>query len=32
VPLTVIPAHGLVQSLEESIAELDALGLDIGCL
>ncbi|MFT5682275.1 MAG: glyoxylase-like metal-dependent hydrolase (beta-lactamase superfamily II) [Myxococcota bacterium] len=31
VPLTVIPAHGLVQSLEDSIAELDALGLDIGC-
>jgi len=31
VPLSVIPAHGLVQSIEDSVAELNSLGIDIGC-
>lgn len=31
VPLTIIPTHGLAQTLEESLAELESLGLDVGC-
>ncbi|MEL6177965.1 MAG: hypothetical protein AAFS10_03385 [Myxococcota bacterium] len=31
VPTTIVPAHGLPQSLEESIAELTGLGVDVGC-
>ncbi len=30
-PLTIIPSHGLAQSLEDSITELDGLEVDIGC-
>ncbi len=31
VPLTIIPAHGLVQSLSDSIVELTGQGVDVGC-
>ncbi|MGI9598595.1 MAG: CHRD domain-containing protein [Acidimicrobiales bacterium] len=30
-PLTIVPAHGFVQTLAESLAELDGLGVDVGC-
>ncbi len=31
VPLTIVPAHGLPQSLGDSLAELAGLGIDVGC-
>lgn len=31
VPMTIVPAHGAPQSLEESLAELTMLGIDVGC-
>ncbi len=31
VPLTVIPAHGVPQSIQESITELTGMGIDVGC-
>jgi glyoxylase-like metal-dependent hydrolase (beta-lactamase superfamily II) len=30
-PLTIVPAHGVPTTLEDAIAELDKLGLDVGC-
>jgi hypothetical protein len=30
-PTKIIPAHGFVQTIEESIAELVSLGVDVGC-
>jgi len=30
-PMTIIPSHGLAQTLEDSVAELAMLGVDIGC-
>ncbi len=31
VPLTIVPAHGVAQSLEDSLAELAGQGVDVGC-
>ena len=31
VPMTIVPSHGVAQSLEDSIIELDGLGVDTGC-
>lgn len=31
VPLTIIPAHGVPQTIEASVTEINGLGLDIGC-
>jgi glyoxylase-like metal-dependent hydrolase (beta-lactamase superfamily II) len=31
VPMTIVPAHGSSQSLEASLAEMDRLGIDVGC-
>jgi glyoxylase-like metal-dependent hydrolase (beta-lactamase superfamily II) len=31
VPMTIVPSHGVPQSLEASLAELDRLGIDVGC-
>ena len=31
VPLSFVPAHGMPQSLEASIVELNGQGVDIGC-
>jgi glyoxylase-like metal-dependent hydrolase (beta-lactamase superfamily II) len=31
IPLIIVPAHGFAQSLETSIAELEGLGIDLGC-
>ncbi|MEM6995195.1 MAG: MBL fold metallo-hydrolase, partial [Myxococcota bacterium] len=31
VPLTIVPAHGIPQTLGESLAELAGLGIDVGC-
>ena len=30
-PLTIVPAHGVPQTLEDSLTELGALGVDVGC-
>lgn len=31
VPLTIVPSHGVAQSLQDSLAELTELGVDVGC-
>ncbi len=30
-PITIIPSHGVAQSLEDSITEMETLGLNVGC-
>ena len=30
-PLTIVPAHGVPTTLEDSLAELAGIGVDVGC-